>query len=260
VRSSMAAPEHRSLQEVTTASEYHARVNEIVREIESADSRLRAVELLREATTRMGAEVSIFASFIRDDTSGDSYRLLIDCDPHWAIDYEQQDWYANDPWLNYAIDHTEPIRGSEIPTASEGERAIVALTQRYGFASSVIVPTPSGGGLSRRGVLCLGSSVRGYFESEGYLAFKVVARSVAMELHEWWLARLRDDLLETSRLTESDLMLLRHEHQGHTTKDIARELNTTIGSIDSRFQRINTKLGVANRKAAARMAAEYGLL
>jgi DNA-binding CsgD family transcriptional regulator len=245
---------------VTTASDYHARVNEIVRQIESAQDRLRAVELLREATPRMGAQVSIFASFIRDDAVGDSYRLLLDCDPQWAIEYAQHDWYANDPWLNYAIRHTEPIRGTEIKATSEAARAIVALTQRYGFASAVIVPTPSSSGMSRCGVLCLGSSIEGYFEAEGYLAFKVVARSVAMELHEWWLARLRDELLQSSRLNAADLVLLGHELMGHTTKDIARTLGMTVNSIDSRFQRINAKLGVANRKAAARLAAEYGLI
>jgi DNA-binding CsgD family transcriptional regulator len=31
-------------------------------------------------------------------------------------------------------------------------------------------------------------------------------------------------------------------------------------SIESHFQRVNVKLGVANRKAAARLAAEYGLI
>ena len=31
-------------------------------------------------------------------------------------------------------------------------------------------------------------------------------------------------------------------------------------AVNSRFQRLNAKLGVPNRKAAAQLAAEYGLI
>ena len=81
-----------------------------------------------------------------------------------------------------------------------------------------------------------------------------------MELHEWWIARVKEELVEAARLTVDDLALLSHEWRGHTTKRIALEQGTSPGSIDSRFQRLNAKLGVANRKDAARLAAEYGLL
>ena len=257
---SMLPFERVTLAQVTTADGYFARVSEIVNQIESTTDRWKAVELLEEATRRMGAEVSIFASFIRDDASGESYRLLLACDPQWCIEYEQQAWYANDPWLNYAIDHTAPIRGSEIPIATAAQRAIVGITQRYGFASSVIVPTPSSRGRSRRGVLCLGSSAPGYFEAEGYLEFKVVARSVAMELHEWWLKRLQEELIAASGITAAEVRLLLLERDGFSTKAIAKHMATTEMTINSRFQRIRTKLGVSSRKAAARLAAEYGLL
>lgn len=250
----------RSLQEVTAAADYFGRVSEVVRELQATRDSVNAVELLQEATLRMGAEVSVFASFIRDDASGESYRLLLACDPRWCIEYEQQAWYANDPWLAYARHHTEPIRGSEIAVATDAQRAIVELAHRFGFRSTVIVPTPSSAGLSRLGVLCLGSSLPGYFEADGFVALKVVARSVAMELREWWLARLKDELVASAGITPADLMLLAHEHHGHSTKEIARQLATSAGSIDSRFQRLNARLGVPSRKAAARLAAEYGLI
>lgn len=252
--------ESRSLQEVTSAVDYFGRVSDVVGEIESARDPVRAVELLQEATLRMGAEVSVFASFMRGHVSCESHRLLLACDPQWCIEYEQEASYANDPWLNYALDHTEPIRGSEIHVATQAQHAIVQLAERFGFRSTVIVPAPSSGGLSRLGVLCLGSSRPGYFEDEGYVAFRVVARSVAMELHEWWLGRLRDEWLATTGIAGADLVLLAHERQGRSTKEIARQLATSAGSINSRFQRLNAKLGVANRKAAARLAAEYGLI
>lgn len=143
---------------------------------------------------------------------------------------------------------------------SDVARAAVEVAQRFGFRSAVIVPAPSGGRLSRTGVLCLGSARPDYFDDEGYITLKVVARGVAMELHEWWLQRLRDELVAVSGVTSTDLALLSHESLGHTTKTIARLLGLSTGSVDSRFQRLNIKLGVANRKAAAHLAAEYGLI
>lgn len=250
----------RSLQELTAAVDYFGRVSDAVREIEAARDPVRAVELLHEATIRMGAEVSVFASFIPDEESRETYRLLLACDPQWCIEYVHQAWYANDPWLEYARRHSEPVHGCDIAVATEAQRSIIRLAERFGFRSTVIVPAPSSGGLSRVGVLCLGSSIPGYFEAEGYVALKLVARSVAMEFHEWWLARIKTEMIDTARITEEELALLALERKGNSTKEIARELGSSTGSIDSRFQRINAKLGVSNRRAAARLAAEYGLI
>ena len=59
---------------------------------------------------RMGAEVAIFASFIRDDESCRSYRLLLACDPAWFKEYERQGRFDDDPWLAYAQRHSVPVR------------------------------------------------------------------------------------------------------------------------------------------------------
>src|SRR5262249_22362528 len=110
------------------------------------------------------------------------------------------------------------------------------------------------------GVLCLGSKTPGYFEADGFLAVKIAARSLAMELHEWWIGQIKRQLIANAGITADDLILLRHERLGHSTKAIAAELDVSLSSIDSRFKRVNQKLGVPNRKAAASLAAEYGLI
>jgi len=250
----------RSLSDVTRADGYFGRVSDVVRQLDAVHDPMRAVELLRKTTLCMGAERSIFASFIRDDASCESFRLLLACDPEWLIDYEQHRWHEDDPWLAYARVHCEPVRGSEIPTHTSAQRAIVELAERFGFRSTVIVPTPSSGGLSRAGVLCLGSATPSYFEGDGYLEFKLVARGVATEFHDWWIARMKDELIASAGVTADDIALLAHERRGHSTKVIARDLHASITSINSRFQRLNLKLRVPNRRAAARKAAEYGLI
>jgi len=250
-----------TLREATGAAGYFDRVNEVVRMFETALDRIHAVELLHEATLRMGAEVSVFASFIRDDNdSCASSRVLVTCDPRWCIEYEEQDCYASDPWVKHALHHTEPIRGCDIALTTQAQRSVVQLAERYGFRSAVIVPTPSSDRLSRLGVLCLGSSTPGFFDDDGYLTLKMLARTLAMELHEWWIARIKHELVINARLMEDDLALLAHERLGHSTKYIATALDMSPNAINSRFQRMNAKLGVPNRKAAAQLAAEYGLI
>ena len=248
------------LSAITCADDYFVRVSAVVQQLNTARDPMRAVELLRQTTLCMGAERSIFASFIRDDDSCESFRLLLACDPEWLIDYEQQRWHEHDPWLAYARTHCEPVRGTAIPTYTPEQKAIVALAERFGFRSTVIVPTPSSGGLSRAGALCLGSATPGYFEGDGYLEFKLVARGVASEFHDWWVARMKDELVTSANITVEDIALLAHERRGHSSKVMARDLQQSITSINSRFQRLNIKLKVPSRRAAARKAAEYGLI
>ena len=123
----------------------------------------------------------------------------------------------------------------------------------------MIVPVASAK-FSRFGALYIGSNVPGYFEAEGYYAFKVGARMLAAELQEWWLSFLRKDLLARAHVTDEELFLLAEERSGNQTKRIARDLGVSPQSVHSRFQRLNAKLHVPNKKAAARIAAEYGLI
>ena len=208
----------------------------------------------------MGLDASAFVSFIRDDASHDSFRFLLACDPVWCCEYEQKASYLADPWLTHALSSSEPARGHEIKTHTDKEREVLALAEKYGFRSALVVPAPSSGNLTRVGVLCLGSATTGYFDDEGYPALKLVARGLAMELHAWWMQHIRREMIQEARLTDEDLMLLAHERRGLCTKAMATVLKTSPQSINSRFQRMNARLGVPNRKAAAQMAAEYGLV
>jgi DNA-binding CsgD family transcriptional regulator len=175
-------------------------------------------------------------------------------------DYLDAGCFAHDPWLAYAAHHSEPIAASSLPVLdAEGQR-VIALAQQNGFASAALVPAHSGTGHSRISLLCLGSTSPAFFEGEGFGRFRLGARLIAAELHDWWLARIRRELIVKARITQADLELLRHEHQGHSSKRIAAELHVSKSSINSRFQRMNMKLGVPNRRLAARLAVECGLL
>lgn len=248
------------LRELSAAPDYAGRVSKAILDIEHASDPAAAVELLREAAIQMGADVAAFLSFIRDDKTHVSFRYLLACDPQWCVDFEEQAWYTDDPWLAYARSHSEPARGRDIVPTSPSQDKAIRLAERYGFCSTVIVPAPSSGGLSRVGLLSLGSTTPGYFDDEGFPILKLLARPLANVLQEWLTARLRHELLESSQLADEDIALLRHVSLGLGTKQIADLLSVSEASVNSRSQRLIGKLGVHNRKDAARLAAEYGVI
>ena len=218
------------------------------------------LSLLRASANTLGAENAAFVSFVRESADISTCRFMLACEPGWCQRYLDANFLAHDPWLAYAAHHGEPVVASTLHSLDLEARRVIDLASENGFASAVLVPVHSGAGHSRISLLCLGSPQAGYFEAEGFARFKLGARLLAAELHDWWMERIRRELIVKARITPSDLDLLRHEYHGHSSKEIAAALQVSASSINSRFQRMNTKLGVPNRRMAARLAAECGLL
>ncbi len=251
---------HNALAELTAQPDFYDRVLARIRLLAQAEDEAQAVDALAAASDAMGTDAAAFVSFLKDDPSHESFRFLLACDPVWCLEYERRAWYIDDPWLEYSLNHTEPVRGEDIQPSGPQQKAIADLAAQYGFRAALVVPAPLSGCLTRTGVLCLGSSTSGYFDGEGYPRLRMLARNLAMELHEWWLKRIKKELVECAHLTDEDVALLAHERKGHTTKVIAAALAISPSAIDSRFQRMNARLGVPDRRAAARLAAECGLI
>lgn len=253
-------PEAPTLSQIVAAADYAQRTAAVAERIAEARDQATVHALLTNGVRALGAESAVFVSFIRDNADLSACRFMLVCEPGWCQRYLEAGCFAHDPWLAYAAHHSEPIPASSLPVLdAEGQR-VIALAQQNGFASAALVPAHSGAGHSRISLLCLGSTQPGFFEGEGFSRFRLGARLLAAELHDWWLARIRRELIVKARITQADLELLRHEHQGHSSKRIAAELNVSKSSINSRFQRMNMKLGVPNRRLAARLAVECGLL
>jgi DNA-binding CsgD family transcriptional regulator len=250
----------KSLAERAAAPGFSGEVMAVIASLAEARTSMQALQVLKTASAAMGADASAFVSFVKDDVAHDTYRFLLACDPVWCAEYELRAWYAEDPWLEYAAQHSEPAHGHEIPASSATQRDLLDLARQYGFRSALIVPAPSSGNLTRLGVLCLGSATEGYFLDEGYRALKILARGLAMELHSWWVEQIKQEIVKAARLTGDDLVLLNYERKGQCSKAIAAALSTSEQAVNSRFQRINARLGVPNRRAAAQLAAEFGLI
>lgn len=253
-------PEAPALSQIVAAAGYTERITSVAERIVEAKDQATVHALLTEGVRALGADNAVFVSFIRDNADLSACRFMLVCEPDWCRRYLDAGCFAHDPWLAYAAHHSEPIAASSLSVLdAEGQR-VIALAQQNGFASAALVPAHSGAGHSRISLLCLGSTRPGFFEGDGFGRFRLGARLIAAELHDWWLARIRRELIVKARITQADLELLRHEHQGHSSKRIAAELHVSKSSINSRFQRMNTKLGVPNRRLAARLAVECGLL
>jgi DNA-binding CsgD family transcriptional regulator len=255
-----APPEQPALATIVAASDYLARVAAVAERIPEANDQATAHALLTEGVHALGAENAVFVSFVRDNADLSACRFMLVCEPGWCQRYLDAGCFTHDPWLAYAAQHSEPIPASTLPVLDPGGQRVIALAAQNGFSSAALVPAHSGAGHSRISLLCLGSTQPGYFEGEGFGRFRLGARMLAAELHDWWLAKIRRELIAKSRITATDLELLRHEHLGHCSKRIAAELHVSKSSINSRFQRMNMKLGVPNRRLAARLAVECGLL
>lgn len=250
----------RRLQEVTGQADFAARALAAIQSVCTAQDEAAVLDALSATAKALGAEMAVFASFIRNQDSKESFRFVCDCDPTWCLEYQRQGWYTQDAWFSYASTNSEPTSANNIPLRNKPQKLARELAAKHGAVSAYIVPAPSGSGLSRVGVLMLGSAQPNYFESPATAPVKLLARSLAMELHEWWVRRVRNEILTTQRITQEDLALLTLERRGLSTKEICEVLRISPGSADSRFQRLSAKLNAPNRRATARLAAEYGLI
>lgn len=215
---------------------------------------------LRAATSALGADRSFFNCFIHDRDAFDSYRLLLACEPSWGQAYEAHRCHLADPWLEYAKRHSQPVRGSEISAQGDDEQRTLELARQHGFESTLVVPAPAPGQLTRSGVLVLAVATDHPIEPDRLTAVRFLARTLALEVQDRLTDVLRREMLATCRLTSRDLTFLRLERDGVPTKAICRRINTSIQAVDTRFKRLNSRLGVSSRRDAARLAAEYGLI
>lgn len=239
---------------------YAARVSEIAERIAAAADQADLHRLLRAGVAALGAERAAFVSFEKDRSEVSSCRFMLDCSPQWCRRYLERGGPSIDAWIRYASRESEPVIASALNIVDPAQQAVAALAVEAGFASTLLVPAHSGASHPRVSLLCLGHSTVGYFEAEGSARVRVCARALALELHDWWLARIRRETLARSRITDDELMLLERYWLGQTSKRIGAELKLSRTAVNSRFQRLLAKLGVASRKSAARLAVDCGLI
>ena len=216
--------------------------------------------LLGRASTALGAECSVFVSIEGPDKAQSLYQVVLHCDATWSRRWLNEGCIAKDPWLAYALSSAEPITVSTAGGTGTHPQIPPTISSNPGFTSAALIPIHSPPEHRRVSLLCLGHSTAAFFEGSAFTRLRVLARSVAMELHDWWARDERRRLRPRKRLSNRDLLLLERLCRGQSSKQMAAELDVSKVSIDSRCQRLIAKLDLPSRRAAARMAVECGLI
>jgi DNA-binding CsgD family transcriptional regulator len=228
--------------------------------IHNAQDAAQLLGRLVSATACLGATASIFVTLFPEQGDEPSSFNLFACDPRFAHDQLAVGPWPDHPWLRFARNHAAPGTEQDIGPASDKDHKAIALARQYGFVSCLVVPIHPGAVLGRLAMLCVGSEHEGYFQNGSTHFARVLAHALAGELHVWVTTHVRQHLQQAANLRAEDIALLSLEWQGLTSKAISQRTGLSVAAVDSRFQRLTRRLDCASRSAAARRAAEYGVL
>jgi GAF domain-containing protein len=232
--------------------------NERISWIVGYESEAEVEAAARQIVEYFGLPSFVFGAFFRSGPR-EHYRYLVGCVPKWCYLYNENKWYAIDPFVDYALENTSPILASEIKLASAGQERMMAEAAEYGFRSGLVVPAHSRATV-RIGILYLGTSEGPESARRSLLRHRSLMWAFALELLEWWDAKLREFELEDLALDELDLALLEKAREQATAEEAARELGVTLSRVKSRYERLARKLEVATMRDAVEKAVALGLI
>lgn len=212
----------------------------------------------RQIVEYFGLQSYVFGAFFRSGER-ENYRYLVGCVPQWCYLYNRNKWYAIDPFIDYALKNANPILASDIALSSAGQERMMAAAADHGFRSGIVVPAHSVSTV-RIGVLYLGTSEPVERARESLQKHRSLMRAFALELLEWWDAKLRETSVEELGLDELDIDLLAKAEQQATAEEAARELGVTVSRVNSRYERLARKLDAPNKRVAAEKAVALGLI
>lgn len=220
-----------------------------------------AIRALGLTASAFGGNGAVFSHVVQHDADLTVASTLVSLDEGVIDTSNDEPWLENlSTWILAIAGQDGVVVGNgslDMPPASPPD---IDSAGALVFASTIAVPAPSRVGPSRVSVLCIGSTQRDFFDAQTCALLRPLATGMAMELSAWSLQQLRAGLLAKARISDVDLELLRHEAQGHSSKVIARHMDADLEAVDSRFKRLNRRLGVAFRSDAVRIARLYGLI
>jgi len=243
--------------------------------MKSAETSLRLVELangldatsdvdvvraiLDETGALLDATHWIFATIAPQTSPIESWRFLVGCPAKWCQIYARNHWYLNDPVMQYALENTTPRLISNLPLSTAGQRRMLQEAKQFGFDDGIVVPAHGPNNI-RVGALYLAYAVARTMPLELLNAVRSALRALAATLLDWDSACLRRDLLNETRLTEREIRLLGYELRGFTAQDIANLEEVPVNSVNRTFGSIINKMGMTNKREAARLALASGLV
>ena len=232
--------------------------NDRISWISGYETEAEVEDAARQIVEYFGLEAFVFGALFR---SGDRehYRYLVGCRPQWCYLYNQNRWYAIDPFIEYALKNTSPVLASDIRSSTPGQARMIAEAAEHGFRCGIIVPAHSSAA-SRVGILYLGTGGGWERTRESLLKHRNLMRAFSLELLEWWDAKLRETSLASLEFDELDLKLLAKAQERATAEEAARELGVTLSRVKARYERLSKKLEVHTKRSAVEKAVALGLI
>ena len=238
---------------------FQAAVHDAILRIKDCRGESEVASLLQDITRSFGVTSYVFVSIRSDDSGSANHRYLIGCTPKWCQIYTAKKWIYIDPFIQFARSNSTPIPGSAIQPKTSGQAELLAAAAENGFRSGAVIPAHSGNS-KRIGVLYLGSELPPDQIEPKLMQNRSLLRAVAMEIFEWWDARIRAEVIASLNVNDVDVALLKLVHEGFTAEEIAKLLNIAKPVIQTKIRHLNEKFEVHSKKQAAEKAIELGIL
>lgn len=218
--------------------------------------------LLQDIFKDIGVSSFIFLTLLQDSKNRDSYRYHIGCNPNFFNIYNSRKWHAIDPFIAHAKKVGKPILIDELKRKildeSQSQKDFFYNLSEYGFKAGIIIPAYTASN-KRMGLLIAGNDDC----LDGNLILqrnRVTLRAIASELLDWWVVKLQSKAVDVSKLKTEDLQLLKLAYFQNTASDMALSLGLTTSQVNNKFRVINELFDVDNKKDAADIAMEYGII
>ena len=232
--------------------------NECIAWISGYETEAEVTDAARQIVHYFGLDAFVFGALSKSGER-EHHRYLCGCAPEWCFMYQQNKWYAIDPFIDYVLQNTAPVLASEVPIASTGQRRFLDAATEFGYRAGVIVPAHSSAS-SWVGILYLPTNRDDDYVRPVYAKQRNLMRAFALELLEWWDARLRETNVAELELDELDLELLAKAHEDATLEEAAEEIGVPFSRVQTRYKKLYSKLGVNSKRDAAEKAVAMGLI
>jgi len=221
-----------------------------------------AVKFLTASAIQISGAQYFIYSTIRENKfvqQQDIHHHFEDCSPDWRAIYDRRKWFMNDPFVEYARSHTEPIISSQIAAVTTGQSEMIAAAAAHGFRSGMIIPAHNNLGAQQcLGMLLVGSSAGPEEAEPVLLSNRLIYRALAMELMDWWRNQFRQRAIERFKIQQIEMQILAYLHNGKTISEIAALTDIKSGTLYRHLNALKDKLNAVKTDDVVQKAKSYG--
>src|SRR5258708_20105619 len=113
--------------------------NESISWISGYENEAAVDDASRQIVRYFGLEAFVFGALFRSGER-EHYRYLVGCKPEWCFLYNQNKWYAIDPFIEYALHHTSPVLALNFPLTTPAHQPLTPPAPHHVFTPRLVLP------------------------------------------------------------------------------------------------------------------------